>query len=450
MQGDKAPAEMFFGILDSVPIGVIVIKSDFTIAFWNKTLERWTLSQRDAVVGRKLIELYPNLDKRQYIERLETIFSGGPTAIFSSLLHKSFIPVARKDGTSQIQHTIVTPITGPGGEPCAIVCIQDVTELNTRVASYKQMRDQAMNEVAERKRAEARLILASKVIENTQDGVMVTGPDHAIISVNRAFTEITGFDLEEVVGKTPGLLKSGKQEDSFYAQMWRALNETGAWSGEIWDRRKSGEIFAAWTRITAIQNEAGEVTHYVGIYTDHTERKLKEQKLEFLANHDPLTGLPNRMAFRDRLEMAIERASRFKTMVALMYIDLDRFKPVNDELGHNVGDAVLREVAHRLRSCLRKVDTVARLGGDEFVVIMQDVVEVENINATAVKILAEIEAPVMALGHVCNIGCSVGIALYPYDGGEADALIKRADECMYLAKEGGRGAYRFFSSAYPR
>jgi len=401
------------------------------------------------MTGRVLGDIFPNLSKKQYVERFETIFTGGPSAIFSSLLHKHLIPVPLKDGGFMVQHTIVTPITGPAGEICAVMCVQDVTELNMRAASYRDMRNQALKEIEERKKAQEELILASKVIESATDGVMITEPDLTIVSINRGFTEITGFTSEEIVGKKPDLLKSGKQDRDYYERMWRTLEETGQWQGEIWDRRKSGEIFAAWLRIAAIKSESGAVGHYVGVFTDYTERKLKEQKLEFLANHDPLTGLPNRVAFSDRLEMAVDRARRSSLSVAVMYIDLDRFKPINDELGHHMGDAVLQEVAHRLRSCVRKVDTVARLGGDEFVIIMQELPSYKVAESAAEKILSELSRPIIAVGNECRISASIGACLYPYDGEDTSTLVKIADAVMYQVKDSGRGAVKFNSASYP-
>ncbi|RCX32714.1 PAS domain S-box-containing protein/diguanylate cyclase (GGDEF)-like protein [Thioalbus denitrificans] len=302
-------------------------------------------------------------------------------------------------------------------------------------------------EVSERRLAEERLLLASKVLESASEAVLITRPDATIIHVNPAFTQITGYSAEEAIGNKPNLMKSGRHDESFYRAMWESLHARGSWQGQVWDRRKDGRIYPKWLTINAVRNEAGELTHYVGLFSDITGMKENEHRLQRLAHHDPLTGLPNRNLFWDRLGQAMAVADRSGQRAALLLFDLDRFKQVNDQHGHPVGDALLAGVGERIGECVRKTDTVARLGGDEFCVVLSEVDERGRAARVAEKIAASLEAPLQAKGRELFISASVGIALYPDDARDAETLLRCADMAMYQAKSQGRGRHVFFGAA---
>ncbi len=288
--------------------------------------------------------------------------------------------------------------------------------------------------------------LAAAVFENSSDAIVVSGRDNRIISVNPAFSEITGYQREEALGRDPGMLSAGRQSREFYLEMWNCLREGGKWSGEIWNRRKSGEIYPEWLSISTVKNLQDEITHYVGIFSDITERKQAEERVRHLAHYDALTDLPNRTLFHDRLQQALIQAQRSHDQVAVMFIDLDRFKIINDTLGHNVGDLLLQAVAQRLLNCVRQGDTVCRQGGDEFVILLPQISHAEDAALVAQKILDSINRVFVLDGHELHIGASIGISFFPADGVDAEALMKNADVAMYRAKELGRNNYQFYLS----
>jgi len=302
-----------------------------------------------------------------------------------------------------------------------------------------------VEDVTERKRLEDHMRLAATVFESTGEGLFVTDEKRRIIHVNPAFTELTGYPADEVIGRTPKFLASGRHTPEFYDVIFKTLAETGKWQGEIWNRRKTGEMFAEWLNISVVRNEQGELTNYVAVFSDITSRKQDEERLSYQANHDPLTRLPNRTLFQERLSRALTRAHRNQSIVALLFIDLDFFKQVNDTLGHLAGDFLLQQVAERLTSCVRQGDTVARLAGDEFTVILEDISEPRDGAVVAHKILSLLAEPFDLQGREARISSSIGVALYPSDGGDAQTLIKLADAAMYRAKHQGRNACRFHS-----
>jgi diguanylate cyclase (GGDEF)-like protein/PAS domain S-box-containing protein len=289
--------------------------------------------------------------------------------------------------------------------------------------------------------------LADKIFEYASEGVMITDPQGRILNVNRAFTEVTGYTRQEVAGKTPGILNSGRQPPEFYRGMWRSLTENGHWQGEIWNRRKNGEIYLEWLSISAVKDCQGQTTHYVAIFSDITTVKENEARLHTLAYYDALTGLPNRLLFQDRLQQALTRAARDNRLVALMLLDLDRFKIVNDTLGHSAGDALLVDAARRIGGCVRDSDTVARLGGDEFTVILPDVADIRSASKVAQKIVDSLSVPFTLEGHEVFVTTSIGISLYPISARNGEALVKAADIAMYRAKEQGRNNYQFYRSS---
>jgi diguanylate cyclase (GGDEF)-like protein/PAS domain S-box-containing protein len=301
-------------------------------------------------------------------------------------------------------------------------------------------------DVTERKRAEEEMRLASLVFQNSSEGMTVTDKDGTIISINPAFTALTGYVQEDVIGKNPRILKSGRHDAEFYQAMWHDLDSSGHWEGEIWNRRKNGEIFAERLTINTIYNEEGVPYRRVALFSDITQKKASEELIWQQANFDPLTGLPNRSMFHDRLEQEMKKAHRSNSPLALMFLDLDEFKAVNDTLGHDMGDVLLKEAAQRLCNCIRETDTVARLGGDEFTVILTDLDEqFQNVELVAEAILHKLEEPFALGDKSVHISASIGITFYPEDGLTFDELLKNADQAMYAAKDQGRNCYHYFT-----
>jgi diguanylate cyclase (GGDEF)-like protein/PAS domain S-box-containing protein len=302
-------------------------------------------------------------------------------------------------------------------------------------------------DITERKTAEERLRQAARVFESTTEGVMITDLDGAIVAVNDAFTTITGYSEQEALGRNPRMLSSGRHDRDFYLRLWHALRERGQWRGEVWNRRKDGEVFPEWLTISAVLDNDGHTSHYVAVFSDITAIKQSQVKLDFLAHHDALTALPNRLLLRDRLDHAVARARREQTGIALLFLDLDGFKGVNDTLGHAVGDQLLVAVAERLTGRLRASDTLARLGGDEFLVLIEDEPQAEDAAVLANALLALLSAPFAVGDHELFISASIGVSFYPDDGADSDALMRSADLAMYRAKATGRNNFQFYTPA---
>lgn len=301
-------------------------------------------------------------------------------------------------------------------------------------------------EITDRKRIEEKLGQSAAVVQNTAEGIIITDRNSRIISVNPAFTDITGYSEDEVIGKTPRILKSKRHNREFYAEMWMQIVASGRWQGELWDRKKDGAVFPSWSTISAVVNDDGEVTNYVGVFSDISSLKQSEDKLDFLAYHDPLTNLPNRLLFSDRLDHALRVAKRDDTMLGVLFIDLDRFKNINDSLGHSVGDRLLEQVAIRLQDVVRQEDTVARLGGDEFVVLIEGVNHASDVVGLANKLLSAFNDSFDLDGHTLFVTPSIGASVYPQDGSDSETLIRNADTAMYRAKEMGRNNCYLYSS----
>ena len=318
--------------------------------------------------------------------------------------------------------------------------------------------------------------LSARVIAAIADGVMVTDAQRRIVLVNDTFSRVTGYSAEEALGRTPAMLQSGRQDAAFYAEMWRGIDETGHWQGEIWNRRKNGEIYPEFLSVSVVRGAGGAITNYVGVFNDISASKRHEERLRQLAYHDALTGLANRGLFEQRIREALARARRLEhrasvdgltglpnrtvlvelldevlaeaspeSPVALLFVDLDDFKQVNDRFGHAAGDAALVEAGRRLRLATRNGDVVGRFGGDEFAVLLEVIEDERDAGTVAGKLVEALAIPYRVAGRELRISASIGIARFPWDGADAEALIKRADTAMYRAKSEGRDCYRLFS-----
>lgn len=346
---------------------------------------------------------------------------------------------------------------GGGKLDTRVVLSSNVSELSAMALGINEMAVQLQQENAVLRQREQEAMRIAAIAFESHEGMMVTDANGMIIRVNEAFSKITGYTSEEVVGQTPKILKSGKQNAEFYAAMWNRIKSTGEWQGEIWNRRRSGEIYPVWAAVTAVEKEKGAVSHYVATYTDITLRKASENEINAMAYYDALTQLPNRRMFLDRFTKAMAASNRSWLYGALMFIDLDNFKPLNDQHGHATGDLLLIEVARRLACCVREMDTVARFGGDEFVVMLSelDADKAESSAQAGViagKICAVLAEPyrlatypsdraISIVEHRCT--SSIGVVLFAGQETSEEELIQHADRAMYHAKQGGRNTVRF-------
>lgn len=361
------------------------------------------------VIGRTVKELYPDVDP-SWIERYGKVALTGEPERFES----KFGPLGRWFDVSAYQ---------PEYGYFALV-FSDITERKER---EDHLRQQAM------------------VFNSTQEGIVITDSHGCVLDANPAFERITEYRLEEIRGQNMRFVQSGRQDRSFYQNMWKAINETGGWQGEIWNRRKGGEIYLEWININAVKNDKDEVVAYVGIATDINRMRHVQSELERLAHHDALTNLPNRLMLLSRLEHAVERAMRYERIGAVLFVDLDRFKQVNDTLGHKAGDELLVAVAGRMHERLRDIDTLARLGGDEFVIVLEEIADAGVAATVARELISQLQMPFqLSGGNVAQIGGSAGIALFPQHSGDASRLIEYADTALYMAKSNGRGICRFY------
>lgn len=363
-----------------------------------------------------------SLKRAKLSKRLNALGSG-------DILELDCIPLCTDNGTLMMSGT-ATGFSSECQGTCGILLVlRDVTA-----------------ELAE----EAELRLSAKVFESSGEAIMITDPDDRILAVNAAFTVLTGFELAEVKGRTPAFLGAGKQKEGFYEDMWAAVHRDGHWKGEVWNRKKNGEVYPEWLAITAVRNRSGDIDHYISIFSDITERKAEEEHIRHLAQHDFLTGLPNRVLLRDRFEQAVALSKRGRPHpIALLFIDLDGFKAINDAIGHDAGDRLLQEVSQRLTSCVRDTDTVCRHGGDEFIVLLPDIQSRDAIPTIAAKILQVLHYSFVIESHPLSVTASIGISLYPEHGQSLLDLMSSADQAMYEAKRQGKNRWSF-SATNPR
>jgi len=405
-------------VIRSAPLAIYARDLDGLITSWNPAAEQMFGWRASEVLGRPLPTVPPGKEAESADIRRRTLGEEG-------LVHAE-VQRRRRDGSPIEISSTLAPLRDAAGQ----------------VRGYLTI----VADITERKRSESSLRLAARVFDSSNDGIVITAPDSTIVAVNAAFTRITGYAAEEAIGKTPQMLQSGWQDAGFYKTMWDSLDRNGYWRGEIWDRRKDGELYAQWTSISAVRDEHGGLTNYVAVLSDVTARKIAEERLDHLANHDPLTNLPNRVLFHERARQALARAARSKEIVAVLFLDVDNFKMINDTLGHFVGDLLLKETAQRLVACLRAQDTVARQGGDEFTILLESLADPDEAAIVAQKVLETLAQPYVLEGNEVFATASLGINLYPLDADNLEDLLKNADVAMYHAKEEGRNSYRFYSA----
>lgn len=347
------------------------------------------------------------------------------------------------------QHCFANPIVSAFGKPLGLLMICSLQEQPLTPREIKLVEDevQFIALAIEKSKSDAKLQLAANVFTHAKEGIIITDPYGTIIEANEAFVRNSGYSLDEIIGHDPRIMKSGRQETVFYAQMWESILTLGHWQGEIWNRRKDGSIYAEMLTISAVKDSEGEIQNFVALFTDITIIKEHEKELEHLAHHDALTSLPNRMLLWDRLSQAIAEAQRYNTYLAVLYIDLDGFKEINDTYGHSIGDELLIAVSKRIASLLRKNETVARLGGDEFVALLTDLKNPQECELILKRIIEAMSEVIVIHGIDLYISASIGISFYPDDSLNAEELILYADKAMYSAKELGKNCYFFFNQA---
>lgn len=399
---------------------VIIAKADLDgqLIYVNKSFEKATGYKASDVLGKNARVLTSGTASDELFEDVWKSISRGD-------IWKGEILNKRKDGSAFWAKATFGPLKNRSGEVSGYISIKE--------------------EITERKENEKQLRLAASVFETASEALVVTGVDKRIKRVNQAFSAITGYSRDEAIGQTPAMLQSGRHGRAFYRAMFKSLAEKGEWEGEIWNRRKNGEIYPEWLKITAIRDDFGNLEGYVGLFSDISKRKYDESLIRHQANFDALTGLANRNLFLDRLSRSLELAEKNDNHVALLFIDIDRFKHVNDTLGHSTGDQLLQIAANRLTAKLSKPATVARFGGDEFVVVLPDEKNLHHIEDTVVKILAELERPQRVNGNLIFSSASIGVSVYPVDGRDTETLLRKADNAMHKAKEKGRNNFQFFT-----
>lgn len=404
--------------MDYVDDAIYLLDLERRVIRANKAFYRLTNTSEQDVVGRNITELMHIRG-----EHIQCPVCQAQEACEEAVI---ILETGEQGNPMPFPIEVICNIThGPAGEPYGIlVTIRDLSRI---------------------RQTQEKLFQSQAVFQNTNEGIMIVDVNSNIIAVNPAFTRITGYSEQEAVGKNPRLLHSGQNNEAFYAALWADLNRTGGWQGEIWNRRKNGEVYPEWLTISTVRDDNGKVLNYIGVFSDISQLKQSQSRLEFLAHHDPLTTLPNRLLFSVRAEHAIERSQRNKLITAILFIDLDRFKHINDSLGHTIGDRLLKAVAKRLQALIRNEDTIARLGGDEFVILLEELHEGEDAAILADKVKHALSTPFHINDYELFVCASIGISLYPLDGKGVEELLRNADSAMYRAKDMGRNTYEFYT-----
>lgn len=413
-------AQQVYEFLDGIALAAIAMGFDGRVVHCNQVMATLCGLDQADLLGANWLDTFVSPEARAEV-----------AALVDGLIAPSVLPVEMEypietTAGNRLFRWHLTLIRDFAGQPVSIAM------LGSDITQWRRLGDH--------------LRLNAQMFDSSHEAMVITNHDNQIVSVNDAFTTLTGYAREEAVGQNPRILQSGHHDRTFYKAMWRSIAELGYWRGDIWDRRKDGSCYPKYLAITAIRDDAGALRNFSAIFYDITERKTLEDKLDHLAHYDGLTGLPNRMLLQDRVEQAIAGADRLQQKFALLFIDLDGFKTINDEAGHAVGDEVLKIVGQRLLAVIRGMDTAARLGGDEFVIILTDIGNAGNAARVAQKVIDSLSQPCPVGDLSLPLSASIGVSLYPSGERSADELLRSADEAMYQAKRSGKRQVRFYGN----
>ncbi len=407
-------------ILNQHSIGIGYISMEGEILFVNDYVLNLLGYREDELLGKNILEITHRDDHDKTLAKKDTRFNTEDTTevnVEKRYLHKEGYPVWI--------HISMSISRGKDGKPQYVIGF--------------------IKDIRGRKESEKRLKLASEVFDNTNEGIVITDKKLKIQAVNGAFCDISGYSNKEVVLNSALFLRSAHHDEIFYKNMWQSVKKDGYWKGEMWSVRKSGERFPQWLNISTIKDESDNITNYIGVFSDISTIKQSEAELEFLAHHDPLTKLPNRLLLTSRLSQAMKRAKREGSKIAVLFLDLDRFKEINDTFGHSYGDEILTTVTTRFKIAMREKDTIARIGGDEFIILIEEMDDISDIDQVLFKILNVFKDKIVVYQNSFKLSASIGVSIYPDDGLMIEDLIKNADAAMYQAKEAGRNTYRFYT-----
>jgi len=415
--------ERMRSVVETAPDAIVQFDGAGLIVGWNEGARRLFGYRSDDIQGQSLMLLMPERIRQAQAQILNKLATIPDSALLGRVLE---MPGVRVSGEEfPIELVLGSWRTASGPHFSAVI-----------------------RDVSERRRSEVGLRLAASVYAHSYEGIIIADAQRGIVDVNPAFTRITGYPKEEVIGRTPKLLSSGRHDPAFYGTMWTSIQEHDFWQGEITNRRRDGALYTEILSISVIRDDQGALQHYIGVFSDITLLKAHEDELYRIAHYDHLTELPNRRLFSDRLAQALAKARRSDASVAVCYLDLDGFKAVNDSYGHTVGDKLLVELSRRLQAVLRIDDTLARLGGDEFVLLLSSISELHECQSALERVLLEVATPVEIEGKTVSVTASIGVTVYPADPVDADTLMRHADQAMYLAKESGKNSFHFFDPVH--
>jgi len=415
--------ERMRSVVETAPDAIVQFDTAGLIVGWNEGARRLFGYASEQILGQSLAMLMPFRNRQTLAESLSKLASETGSKLLGKVLE---MPGLRADGEEFPIELVMGSWRSAAGPHFSAV----------------------IRDVSERRQSEVSLRLAASVYANSYEGIIIADAKAAIVDVNPAFTRITGYSKNEVIGRTPKLLSSGRHDLAFYEKMWASVREHDFWQGEIVNCRRDGVLYTEILSISVIRDDTGKLQHYIGVFSDITLLKAHEDELYRIAHYDPLTDLPNRRLFSDRLAQALAKSRRSENSVAVCYLDLDGFKAVNDSYGHSVGDQLLVVLSNRLKSILRTDDTLARLGGDEFVLLLSSISELQECQHALERVLQAVASPVEIEGKVVSVTASIGVTVYPADPVDSDTLMRHADQAMYLAKEGGKNSFHFFDPVH--
>ena len=406
--------------IEQSPVMNVITDVRGVIQYVNPKFQEITGYSTEEAIGKNISMLKADVHPKEFFSDLWATISAG-REWRGEMCNK------KKNGEIYWEYVSISPVRNDKGEIAQFIASKE--------------------DITERKRADEALRINASVFDNTREAIVITDADNVILDVNPAFTRITGYSRLEALGNNPRMLCSGRQDKDFYNGMWQSLLRAGEWRGEIWNRRKCGQIYAEMLSISAICDDRGQVIRHVAVFSDISHIKEHEAELRRVAHFDALTGIPNRVLLADRMKQAIARTAREKIKMAVCYLDLDGFKGVNDSMGHEAGDQVLIEVACRIGKSIRCEDTVARLGGDEFVILLVGLEKGAECVVTLNRLLATIGRPIAVEGREISLGASIGVSIYPLDDADPDTLLRHADQAMYVSKQTGKNCFHIYEPA---